>query len=141
MSNSCPLRTGWPGYSAASADLSPAAFRFEGIVDLRLFDFSVPFAFDPFPSMAAPMVSDTRPAADLTGSLLDAHSGRGLYLCVTEQLADHRQSFAQGEGAAGIRVPKIVDADIVETGLRPNAPPGMLQSVNRLPTIFVPVMT
>ena len=34
--------------------------------------------------------------------------GCGLHLGVTEQLPNHREAFAQRQGAAGVRVPEIV---------------------------------
>ena len=39
-------------------------------------------------------------------------AGGGLNLSMAEQLADHRQTFSQGEGPAGIGMSKIVDAHI-----------------------------
>jgi len=56
-------------YSAASAACARVTFRFDGAAELRFFGFSVLFGGFPCPSMAAPIVSETRPAADLTGSL------------------------------------------------------------------------
>ena len=54
-------------------------------------------------------------------------AGGGLNLCVTEELADHGQAFADQQTAAGEAVPQIVDAHIVEPRTCPDAPPGMLQ--------------
>ena len=53
-------------------------------------------------------------------------AGGRLHLAMAEQLADHRQTFAQGEGAAGVGMPKVMDAHIIKPGLRADAPPGML---------------
>ena len=51
----------------------------------------------------------------------------GLHLRVTEQLANHRQTFADQETAAGEAMTQVVDPHIVEPGARPDAPPGVLK--------------
>jgi hypothetical protein len=52
---------------------------------------------------------------------------RRLHLRVTQQFADHRESFAERERAARERVPKIMNANAIKSGFRANASPGVLQ--------------
>ena len=43
-------------------------------------------------------------------------SGSGLHLRMAEQLADHRQPLAGGNGGRGEGMPEIVDADVLQPG-------------------------
>ena len=50
-----------------------------------------------------------------------------LHLRMTEKLANHRQAKPLFHGVRGISVPKIVNADIIETGCFADSPPWPLQ--------------
>lgn len=54
-------------------------------------------------------------------------AGGGLHLGMAKQFADHRQAFPQGEGAAGVGMAQVVDAEVGKAGLLPDALPGVLQ--------------
>ena len=53
----------------------------------------------------------------------------GLNLGVTEELADHRQTFAQREGAGRERVPEVMQANAVKAGTSADAVPGIVDVV------------
>lgn len=54
-------------------------------------------------------------------------AGGCLHLGVTEQLADHREPLAECQRAGGKGVAKVMDADVVEFGTRPDAAPRVLK--------------
>lgn len=54
-------------------------------------------------------------------------AGSCLNLRVTEELANHWQAFAAKDTIRGEGVPQIMDANVVQTGGRPNAAPWMLK--------------
>lgn len=54
-------------------------------------------------------------------------TGGGLHLRVPEQFANHRQAFSQSEGAAGVRMPEVMNAHVIEACFCPDAPPWMLK--------------
>ena len=48
-------------------------------------------------------------------------SGGRLHLGMAEQLPDHREALAQGQGPRRIRVPQVVDSDAHKASARPDA--------------------
>ena len=50
----------------------------------------------------------------------------GLYLRVTEQLADHRQALAKGQSPGREAVAQVVDPDVIQLGPGTDAAPGSL---------------
>ena len=54
-------------------------------------------------------------------------AGCGLNLGVAQELANHRQSLAKRQRAAGIGMAQVVDAKVRQSGPGPDAPPGVLQ--------------
>ena len=70
---------------------------------------------------------------DPRGGILDGIAGKmripgcGLHLCVTEQLADHREALAQGQRSGRITVPEIMDPHVLQLGASPDAAPRLLQ--------------
>ena len=57
--------------------------------------------------------------------------GCRLHLCVTEQLPDHCEALAQGQGPRRIRVSDVMEAHVAESGPRSDGLPGPVQSSQR----------
>ena len=53
--------------------------------------------------------------------------GGRLHLGVAEQFADHREPFAKRQGPGREAMAKVMDADVVEFGTRPDAAPWVLE--------------
>ena len=51
----------------------------------------------------------------------------GFYLIVAQQLADHRQTLAEGQRSGGEPVSQIMNPDIAQPGARPDDIPGVLE--------------
>ena len=46
---------------------------------------------------------------------------------MTEQLADHREALADRQGSGSKAVTRIMNSDILQSGARTDAAPGLLQ--------------
>ena len=51
----------------------------------------------------------------------------GLNLRVTEQFADHREAFTEGQCAGREGMPEVVNSPIFQAGAPMDAPPGLLK--------------
>ena len=84
--------------------------------------------------------------ADTSGGRLDGIAGevgvagRRLNLGMTEQLADHRQPLAEGQGPRGEAVAKVVNAHVFEVGPGPDASPGVLK-IGEMAAGLLPAIT
>lgn len=79
-------------------------------------------------AMSARRLSATRAAECLYGVANEVCiAGGRLHLAVSKELANHRQTLAEREGAGGEAVSQVVDANIVQVGPLADDGPGVVE--------------